>query len=266
MKIWILINDKAKAGFESEHGFSALIEFRDKKIIFDTGQSDVFLKNARKLGLDLRNIDAVVISHGHYDHGNGLESLLRETGPKRIFIGNGFFNHKYGGGKYIGLEHTIDYYEKLGGKFQTIEKDSEIFDGIQLLTAVPMVSFEQPEKRFKVEDESKKLKRDFFEEELYLSLESPEGTIIITGCSHRGIINIMSHLSKDKKIKAIVGGFHLIKKTDEELYKIAESLKAFQFESLYPCHCTGNKAIKILKEIFNSQVNECLSGGFIEIR
>lgn len=265
MKIWILANDKSRAGFESEHGFSTLVEFKRKRILFDVGQSDVFLKNAEKLGLDLKNVDAVVISHGHYDHGNGLKTFLKETGPKQVFVGEGLFNRKYGGEKYIGLEHTRDYYEELGAKFQTIDRDLEVYEDIRILTAVPMVSFEQPEERFRVEDDSNNLKRDFFDEELYLSLETSEGTVVVTGCSHRGIINIVDYLSKNKRIKAVVGGFHLVKKSGRELHKIAESLRKYSFESLFPCHCTGDEAVEVLRKFFGSKVDECVAGGFIEI-
>ncbi|SHH39838.1 MBL fold metallo-hydrolase [Thermosipho atlanticus] len=264
MKVWVLVNDKSEAKYGSEHGFSVFVKYGDKKILFDTGQSNLFFENAKKLGLNLRKLDAVVISHGHYDHGNGLEYLLKETGPKQVFVGRGFFNHRYSEKRYVGLRHNREYYEKLGGEFRVVEKDFELFKGIKIVTAAPMITFEQPEKRFRIEDEFKKLKQDLFEDELYLSIGTSDGIVVITGCSHRGIVNIVSHLSKNGKIKAVIGGFHLLNKTDNELYKISKSLNTFHVESIYPCHCTGSKAINILKKNLKAKVEECLTGSFLE--
>nr|WP_250880098.1 MBL fold metallo-hydrolase [Thermosipho sp. 1244] len=255
------MNDKSKSGFYFEHGFSALVEFKGKKILFDTGQSDLFLKNVEKLGLNLLDLDTVVISHGHYDHGNGLEFLLKKVGPKKIYVGDGFFNLRYSGEKYAGIKHNRIFYEKIGGNFEIVQNDLEIFKGVKIITAAPLKTSEYSEKKFKI---GSKKERDLFNDELYLFIESSNGAVILTGCSHRGIINIILHLSEKSRIKAVIGGFHLLNKTNEELLQISKMLSTFQIDALYPCHCTGDVAIDIFKKNLKTKVYECLAGSVFE--
>ncbi|ANQ54555.1 hypothetical protein XJ44_00630 [Thermosipho affectus] len=261
MKIWILMNDKAKSGFYSEHGFSVLTEVNGKKILFDTGQSDLFLKNVEKLDLNLLDLDAVVISHGHYDHGNGLEFLLKKIGPKKIYVGDGFFNLRYSGEKYAGIKHNRIFYERIGGNFEIVQNDLEIFKGVKIITAAPLKTSKYSEKKFKI---GSKKEQDLFDDELYLFIESSDGAIVLTGCSHRGIVNIIFHLSKKGKIKTVIGGFHLLNKTNEELLQISNLLNDFQIDVLYPCHCTGDIAIDIFKKNLKTKICECLAGSVFE--
>lgn len=239
MKITALVEDTSKNKLKSEHGLSLYIESEQSKVLFDMGQSDLFYLNAEKLGIDLSEADFAVISHGHYDHGGGLKKFLQINKSAPVYISENAFGAFYNGEKYIGLDKSLKENERLS----FISENTHISDGAKLF-----VSSSLSEKGFSSFGLSEKKcgekQPDNFTHEIYLQLESGGKKVLFSGCSHKGILNIMSRFKPD----VFVGGFHLLKVEDEKaLEEAARKLLAFDTD-FYTCHCTGEQQYNYLKE------------------
>lgn len=267
MKLTVLTDNTVlqSKNFLGEHGLSFYIEVDGKKILFDTGYSDVFLKNALKMGIDLLDLDYIVLSHGHYDHTWGLSHYLP-------FYASALKQRRKVK-KPILLTHPDTFCEKfeegLGeiGSMLSLEKLQKYFD-IKLSQEPYQISYnlifagEIP----RINDIEGKtplgqvLKNgvyqdDFVVEDSALFFKSDKDVSIITGCSHSGICNICDYaiqVCKSSSIKSIVGGFHLINPTEDRLKKTIDYLS--QVDELYPCHCVDFKSKQELSKSLN--VNE----------
>jgi len=264
MKITVLCNDKALEGFEAEHGLSLYIETDRHHILFDTGSTDVALKNAKKLGLDLRQIDFVVISHGHYDHIGGLERVLKITGKTKVFTGPGCLLPRYSGPRRAGPPEAKKHYESLGANFEEISQFSSPEENIFFLPAVPFRTSERPPVKFKRMGGEERI-RDLFEDELGLIVVEKGEATLFTGCSHRGIGNILLEAVGHKKIKTVVGGLHLLYKSRSEIEEVCQLIKELYVENFYIGHCTGDLAIKTFTEKLPVIVEELKAGKTIKL-
>ncbi len=250
MKLTVLTENVAGGKFLAEHGVSYLIEHQGKKILFDTGHSDVFLKNAKRLHIDLqKDIETVVLSHGHWDHGNGLQYLSHKT---LITHPNSFIKRFRKGEKTnIGLAVTK---EELMAKFNLniTAKPFYISDSIIFLGEIPRINnFEAQNISF--EDENEIL--DFIPDDSALAIIQQEQLHIITGCSHSGICNIVDYARKITgidSVKTVIGGFHL-KQNDEQTQKTIQFFKSNKIENIYPSHCTQLEALCAFSEKFKLQ-------------
>jgi len=249
-----------KRGFRGEHGLSLYMETADMKLLLDAGQTDAFISNAQALGIDLSSLDAVVVSHGHYDHGGGLKVLYDRLSilPPPLFAGRGFDaprRSKNGSQlKDIGLspqllpEHSpapilIDTFEKLSASAYILPPAEKI-DGAEAFS------------RFRVIQDGSDI-LDNFDDELSLVFDEMEGIVIVTGCAHRGILNIAHAAIKafpGKPIKAFVGGFHLVDVSDEELIKIAKTIAAIEPKAVFCSHCTGPRGFSALLNFLPGRV------------
>ena len=261
MTITSLMDDYCpKRGFRGEHGLSLYLETVDIKLLLDAGQTDAFVSNAQALGIDLSSLDAVVLSHGHYDHGGGLKALYDRlsTLPPPLFAGRGFDAPRRAKNgdelKDIGLqsaflpEHSpapilIDTFEKMGTSAYILPPAEKI-DGAEALP------------RFRViQGGSDKL--DNFDDELSLVFDEEDGIVVVTGCAHRGILNIAHAAVRafpGKVIKALVGGFHLVDVSDEELVKIAKAIAFLEPKAVFCAHCTGPRGFSALLSILPGRV------------
>lgn len=259
-KIVILNNDESKPPFLKEHGFSALIEKGGYFLLFDTGNSDVFLKNMELIKFNPKEIKDIVISHGHYDHSGGLRFLLKKEDKYNVYLRKEIFTKKFRSDKFIGIE-----WEKLKEIFDFIFIEDikyKIFDSIYTYGPAPLMNdFEEPDKEFQLIDNNGK-RSDYFEEELNLVIDDEDGLILITGCAHRGIANIVKGVldNFNKKIKVLLGGFHLYNSPIKKIEKIINFFNEVQIEKIIPCHCTGDKAIRIFKDKFKGEVLNCYAG------
>jgi len=271
-------------GFTKDFGFSCLIEYNGKTILFDAGSNaDIFRKNVEHAGIDLRNIDFAVVSHAHMDHMNGMDYLLEQNPDIKIYLPVDALNfgpfpmNVHGTESLItdSLPKEMQYYNgdkkefliKHSGRFwnadtEVIKENTEILPGIKfIITESPYVSycFSYPNNDFLVGGKKSTEKDDHDHsrhmnlKELSLSLETPAGEILITGCSHSTVQTITEEALKytENNIHLLYGGYHLIPFDREYLNKLGNHLKKDQkVEKLAPAHCTGHLAFKILKDVY----------------
>lgn len=258
MKIFVLAENQSGPDTPSEHGLSYLIEADGLRILFDTGQGDLFVRNAATMKVSLEGIDAIVLSHGHFDHGNGLEHL--EGG--RLICHPGCFVKRYRGtdNSYIGLKNTK---EELENRFDLITSATpyKISDKIIFLGEIPRVtSFESKSTYFKNDNGSP----DFVMDDSALAVMLPEGLFVVTGCGHAGIVNTLMHASAVTgidRIYGIMGGFHL-KEHDLQTRATISYLKDKEIRLVFPSHCTSGPALQALRTAFRSP--EVLTGNIFE--
>lgn len=272
MRIVTLIEDtQGEAGCAAEHGLSFYIETNDKKILLDTGATDLFLKNAEKLGIDLCEVELVVVSHGHYDHGGGISAFMQKDPNAKIYMQKkalgAFYHIGSAFAKYIGIDTQIGNYPQtilLEGNYR-ISEHLFLFSGIR-------GKWETPEgnRHLKQRTEDGYVQDDFLHEQC-LVIENPQGNILLSGCAHNGILNILETYEAiyQNTPKIVISGFHMMKKEfgikDMELVrKTAKELKKMDC-IFYTGHCTGDVAYGILKECMGEQLQAIHSGTEIMI-
>ena len=236
MKIISLVdNCSRRDDLPGEHGLSLYIEVRDKRILFDAGQSELLLKNAERLSVDLSTIDLAILSHGHYDHSGGLKSFININKKAKIYLKPTATLPHFNGERYIGIDPTLAECDRL----EFVMADSEIFEGIWIrsIDRTPTHSGKMTEER------NDRRLPDRFDHEQYLLIEEEGKRILISGCSHKGILPIMEHFSPD----IFIGGLHFMSMPlGEELEAYAKELSNFKCK-YYTCHCTGYDQYDFLK-------------------
>jgi 7,8-dihydropterin-6-yl-methyl-4-(beta-D-ribofuranosyl)aminobenzene 5'-phosphate synthase len=246
-------------GIIGEHGFSALIESEGKTLLFDTGQGLGLLSNAKLLGKNLNNVEAVALSHGHSDHTGGLAGLIRNHKARRVIAHPGIFDKKMAVRKIgdkiiripIGLPASKEELEKMGVIFQLTEKPMEIIPGVWFSGEVPAKNdFEFTDPDLRVET-PEGLVADPFRDDAALFIKTDKGLTIVSGCAHRGIINTIDYAREfvgDIPIFAVIGGFHLHNADQDRVNKTIEALKNMGPQIVSGGHCTGQDSAFILRE------------------
>lgn len=246
MQITVLVDNNTIVNeyFLGEPGFSLYIEVADKKILFDTGYSDVVIKNAEKLNINLYDIDYLVLSHGHDDHSGGLRFLKggynADKKPDLIIAGKEVFNCRIDNGVEFGCPVSENELKELFN-LKISEKPFWISDDVVFLGKIPRKNgFEKT-----IPSGISNNQPDYIFEDSALAVKSEKGLIIITGCSHSGIANICEYakeICETDSIYSIIGGLHLVNSNDEVIQKTGQYLQKLNLDSLYACHCTGLKA------------------------
>jgi 7,8-dihydropterin-6-yl-methyl-4-(beta-D-ribofuranosyl)aminobenzene 5'-phosphate synthase len=265
-KITILSeNHTYNSGLNAEHGFSCVVELKKKRYLFDTGKSSLFIQNAHTLNVNIVSLDGIIISHGHYDHAGGLMPYL-ENFKAKIYAAPGIFSERYSKKTRlhpIGVPFTQEKYESIGAVFKFVEKPLRLDENVYLTGPIPRhTDFEKVEDPFIIKTENG-LEADAVMDEQALVILANEGLVIVTGCGHAGIINIINYAKKisgEKKIEAIIGGFHLRNISQERFDKTAAALEENIINSIIPLHCTGMEASAKLYGTFPQKV-KFLSGG-----
>lgn len=231
------VNDDIKA----EHGLSLFIETNEHRILFDTGQTELFSKNADKLGVALDAVDIAVLSHGHYDHGGGLVRFLQLNEKAPVYMNKNAFGDYYNGTeKYIGLDKRL----KESDRIILTDDQYKIADGLTLFTCNDREkSFDLGSFGLNKNIDGEFIPDDFLHEH-YLLIEEEGKRILISGCSHKGVLNIAQWFKPD----FLIGGFHFSKlPLDDTLKGYALFLDSLDTE-FFTCHCTGEEQYRFMKK------------------
>lgn len=250
MKLSVLSDGKAVDGFGSEHGLSFHLEVDQKKFLFDAGASDLYIKNAEKMGIDLAEVETIALSHGHYDHGDGLHFIRGKT----LVCHPGCMSKRYrkSGKGYLGLALSEG---EIGHRFdlRMSRKPVQLSQHLFFLGEVPRINdFEAQFTKYVLEDGSE----DFILDDSGLVCVTDKGLVVISGCAHSGICNMVEHARKVSgvdQVAAVIGGFHL-KQVDWRTMRTIVYLNELQVKQVFPSHCTQEPALSRFLELFEGQV------------
>ncbi len=239
--ISLLENTAARTDVLSEHGLSLYIEAAGRKILFDMGQTALFAENAKALGVDLAKVDLAVLSHGHYDHGGGLAAFLEINQSAPVYVSeHAFLPHYNGTQKYIGLDTALKGHPRL----VTVQDELTIGDGLTLYACNRRQRRHDLGSFGLTERVGDAFIPDDFRHEQYLLIREGERRVLISGCSHKGILDITEWFEPH----VLVGGFHFSKMPlDGVLAAAAKALNAHA-TAYYTCHCTGTEQYEFMKQ------------------
>lgn len=274
MKVISLVeNTTIDKKYKNKHGLSLYIEHEDYKILFDLGPDKTFFDNAKKLGVDISDIDIVIISHGHSDHGGGLKTFLKENSKAKIYINEKGFGQYYTkvlkfAKVYVGLDKSLEGNNriiKVSGNYNIDEK-LFIFNNTHSEYLEPTTN----EALLSKKDGS--FVKDDFSHEQSLLLKSDDRNILFSGCSHKGIVNIIKSANDilNGELDIVFAGFHLYnpvsKKSESSSFidTVGSGLEKMGHK-YYTFHCTGEKAFNILEEKLGERITYLRTGGKVEI-
>lgn len=254
--------------FASEHGLSLYIETQRHKILFDLGASGLFVENAKKMNVDLSEIDLVVISHGHYDHGGGLREFLKMNSKAKIYVNQRAFEKHYGsrpnGEKVnIGLDNGLENVEQIirVGDYSVIDKELILFSNVKKTKLNPTGN------RDLYMEKGDSIVLDDFVHEQNLIIQEDGKKLLVAGCAHCGIVNIVNYMELLELglPSHVIGGFHMYNRsanTFEDPALVSEIGAALlnMGANYYTCHCTGLKPYQILKKIMGEKIQYLETG------
>lgn len=275
MKIHILTDNRAKKrGILAEHGLSLLVEHEGTSILFDTGQTDVFLKNASAMGADPGKADCVVLSHGHYDHCGGAPFLAGLGRLPKIYVHRAAFEKKFAAGpggeglREVGIPWTEGEREALAGRLVLTGKRERLAPGAHLFGEIPgLLPFEGvPTGFFRGEGAEKAA--DMQGDEQMLVLEGERGLSVFLGCGHPGVINCLHYAQKQfpgERIYSLAAGMHLDSASPLRVQMTISHLQEMGVEKIIPLHCTGIFAICEMRRFLGSRCLPFCAGDTAEL-
>lgn len=273
MKITMLSeNTSISPDFTSEHGLSILIQTKSAVLLFDTGASGAFVKNAEKMDADISKVTHLVISHGHYDHGGGIDTFIQKNDQASIFIREEAFGGQYakrasGDIEYVGLsEHLVN-----NGRMVLTEDKTEIAPGVTLYGSLKLIEPIPDTNRGLLMKKDEAMVADDFSHEQVMTVEEDGKMLLVTGCSHHGIINILAYIKllTGREPDVVIGGFHLESHStgtaDDKLLDHIASYLAKTKTQYYTCHCTGVPAFEKLNSRLGDQLQYLACGQTLNI-
>lgn len=267
-KVTVICENSVQVPFPliGEHGLSFLIEDGEEMTLFDTGQGLGVVHNLKTLGKNIPMIKRIIFSHGHYDHTGGLLPVLKEHGGTLpVYLNGAAFNDKVallpsGATVTIGMRQTREVYEESGAKFYEVtESMCRIVDSITSLSDVKHEPGWKPwDKMLKVKSGSEVVD-DLFSDDLSLFLETASGPVILLGCAHAGMVEILDQFSEStgiKKFHAVIGGTHLESAPEEYVLRAIDAVKRYNVDKIAVSHCTGFRiACRFASEFGDKFVN-----------
>ncbi|MCP4710658.1 MAG: MBL fold metallo-hydrolase [Planctomycetes bacterium] len=258
----------------AEHGLSFWIEKGNKQILFDTGQSNIIQTNAQILGIDFAQADAIVISHGHYDHTGGLLGVLDKAKQAKLFLHpdalrSRFACDKQKPGRNIGMPAVTAQYLAQHDFSQSVvwtTQPTEIGSGITVTGPIRrFTDFEDVGGAFFLDSFGDK--PDLLPDDQALFFETSRGLVVVLGCAHSGVVNTLHYIadySGEKEFYAVLGGMHLSSASPERIERTIEIFRVHNVQRIGPAHCTGIKAVAKLWEAFPDRCFSCWVGAKIE--
>jgi len=266
MKATILVDNNTRGRLKAEWGLSVYIEHEGKKILLDCGTTNMFAENAEALGIDLSAVNLGVLSHAHFDHSDGLEGFFERNESAKFYLRSACRENCYskkGGPElhYIGIKEG--YLERYSERLQYVDGDREVAPGVWLIPHKSSNLSAVGEHAGMYVKIRGRFEPDAFEHEQSMVIDTKEGLVIFNSCSHGGADRIIHDICKtwpDKKICAYIGGLHLFRSSDQEVLEFAGRVKETGIERIYTGHCTGDRAMELLKQELGDVVQDIYTG------
>ena len=269
VEITVLVDNEAGDGLTAEHGLAFWIAVGDRRILFDTGQGPALPLNARRLGVPLEQAETIVISHGHYDHTGGLEYALAQAPQARLVIHPGATVARYSvrppkAARFIGMSDEAQACVGQLPATQVTASTEPVMLTPHIGVTGPIArdtSFEDIGGPFFLDGDG--AEPDPIVDDQALWIGTPTGLVVCAGCCHSGLINTLQQIqaiSGIRRIRAVIGGFHLVNANADRLHQTISALRQIAPERLIPCHCTGPHAMDVLRDAFAEHMSDCHSG------
>ena len=270
MKITILSDNIGCGPLQGEWGLSFHIEYGGKRYLLDTGGSELFLRNAALLGIDIAKVDCAVLSHAHYDHSLGMEAFFRINSAADFFISPNARESCYGGlgpfGRYIGLPKGI--LSTCRDRIKTPGGVAEIDSGVFVVPHSTVGLSKTGRRSHLYVRHGWRFCPDDFSHEQTLVFRTEDGLVIFNSCSHSGAEVVMEEVGRafpGEKVKAYLGGLHLFRMNDSEVRAVAGKIQQAGITRVITGHCTGDRAYAILKSCLGETVEQFHCGMEIEL-
>ncbi|MBO7537700.1 MAG: MBL fold metallo-hydrolase [Prevotella sp.] len=260
---WTVLSDNRSydSCLFTEHGLSVLLQTERHKILLDTGASDVFVRNAEQLGIDLSDVGYVFISHGHSDHAGGLRYFLEHNQNAQVIVSPDAMSGKFFSKRGNLHSITTEWPEIGEDRLVLIDQTCEILEGLHVIAHIPQKHpMPKGNQNLYIQDADGNYIYDDFRHELALYVDG----LLFTGCAHSGLENILA--ACPWPVYTVVGGFHLLdgQETDDEIKALAQRLKAMYPETqFYTSHCTGDHVLEVMKDVMGEQLQPFSAGTII---
>jgi 7,8-dihydropterin-6-yl-methyl-4-(beta-D-ribofuranosyl)aminobenzene 5'-phosphate synthase len=250
-------NSVARDGLKAGHGLSMLLRTSVGSIIFDCGDSAETWENADTMGVDLTEVCCVALSHGHYDHTNGLPALLQRLGGAMVIGHPAIFEPRWadrreGEREYIGPPASRGELEAMGAMFELSADSVAVAPDVITTGEVPRVSELAPESPHLLVERDGRVTEDDFVDDLSLTARMEDGNVLLTGCAHAGLVNIVARATEltGRCPVAVAGGTHLARETEERIALVAEDIHERGVRQIVPMHCSGERGAELLEKHF----------------
>ena len=264
MKWIVLVDNRANdSALETEHGLSILLETENHKILLDTGASDMFIRNAQKLGIDLSTVNYVLISHGHSDHASGLRYFLEINKTAKVIVSSDAISGKFFSKRSNLHSITAEWPVIPDDRLILVSESCKIDNDLHVIARIPQTNpIPKANQNLYVQDANGDFIHDDFRHELALYVDG----LLFTGCTHSGLENILAFCPFP--VSEVVGGFHLLdgQETEEELLALAHRLKSHYPQTrFFTSHCTGDSVFMILQNVMADQIHAFSCGTTINV-